>query len=440
MTKMKNLKLLFLFALCLPFVAGCSDGDDEAPYVEVSQSSFTDLDATATTLTLKITSNASWTVTSDASWCVPLKAGGEGTADVQLNIAENIDRGTRTARITVVVAGGVSSQTVTVSQKVVVPDDNYHYKLPVVFHVIYSSKSNTKQYVKTGWLETILADVNKLYKSSGVDLNLEFVLATEDPDGNKMEEPGVHRIQWANARISCREFMGYTANTPQKYIDLMWDQDRYINVCLYTFTEEGILGISTFPYTIQPDHLEGLSVLAYEVDYTNIPYPHCVSINNDYIYDHDAYYSSSDIVATLTHELGHYLGLRHAFSENDEDQTGSSDWCIDSDFCEDTPTYNKAEYDDYLLKYWGNSGTMTQADYEVLVMRNDCKHPGVTFRSTNVMDYAISDADRFTADQATRMRYVMLRSPFIPGPKIRTPEQQQPSSRTPIHFEMKAYE
>ena len=36
---------------------------------------------------------------------------------------------------------------------------------------------------------------------------------------------------------------------------------------------------------------------------------------------------------------------------------------------------------------------MTQADYEVLVMRNDCKHPGVTFRSTNVMDYAISDAD-----------------------------------------------
>lgn len=89
MTKMKNLKLLFLFALCLPFVAGCSDGDDEAPYVEVSQSSFTDLDATATTLTLKITSNASWTVTSDASWCVPLKAGGEGTADVQLNIAEN---------------------------------------------------------------------------------------------------------------------------------------------------------------------------------------------------------------------------------------------------------------------------------------------------------------------------------------------------------------
>lgn len=133
MTKMKNLKLLFLFALCLPFVAGCSDDDEEAPYVEVSQSSFTELDATATTLTLKITSNASWTVTSDASWCVPLKTGGEGTADVQLNIAENTDRGARTARITVAAAGGVSSQTITVSQKVVVPDDNYHYKLPVFF-------------------------------------------------------------------------------------------------------------------------------------------------------------------------------------------------------------------------------------------------------------------------------------------------------------------
>lgn len=436
---MKNLKLLLLFALCLPFVASCSD-DEEEPYVEVAQLQFTDLDANATTLTLKITSNTSWTLSSDASWCTPLTASGEGSADIQLNVTENTGRALRTAKVTVTAAGGLNPQTVTVSQKVVVPDNNYHYKLPVVFHVIYSSKSNTKQYVKAGWMETILADVNKLYKNSGVDLNMEFVLATEDPNGKKLEEPGVNRVQWANAKISCQEFMGYTANTPQKYIDLMWDQDRYINICVYTFAEENVLGISTFPYTIQPDYLAGLSVLAYEVDYTEIPYPHCVSINNTFIYDHDAYYSSSDIVATLTHELGHYLGLRHAFSENDEDPASGYDCCIDSDFCEDTPTYNKADYDAYLTDYLGGSGSMTQADYDILVMRNDCKHPGTTFRSTNVMDYAISDSDKFTSDQAKRMRHVMLNSPFIPGPKIRTKEQQQPTTRAAIHFDMKAYE
>lgn len=118
---MKNLKLLLLFALCLPFVASCSD-DEEDPYVEVAQSQFTDLDATATTLTLKITSNTSWTVTSDAFWCTPKTANGEGSADIQLNVTENTGRALRTAKITVMAAGATTPQTVTVSQKVVVPD------------------------------------------------------------------------------------------------------------------------------------------------------------------------------------------------------------------------------------------------------------------------------------------------------------------------------
>lgn len=39
------------------------------------------------------------------------------------------------------------------------------------------------------------------------------------------------------------------------------------------------------------------------------------------------------------------------------------------------------------------------------------------FRSTNIMDYAISDANRFTAEQAARVKYTLQHALFMPGPK-----------------------
>jgi hypothetical protein len=39
------------------------------------------------------------------------------------------------------------------------------------------------------------------------------------------------------------------------------------------------------------------------------------------------------------------------------------------------------------------------------------------------MDYAYTEANRFTPQQAARIRYVLEHSPYIPGPKVRLPEQ-----------------
>jgi hypothetical protein len=39
------------------------------------------------------------------------------------------------------------------------------------------------------------------------------------------------------------------------------------------------------------------------------------------------------------------------------------------------------------------------------------------------MDYAYTEANRFTPQQAARIRYVLEHSPYIPGPKVRMPEQ-----------------
>ena len=79
--------------------------------------------------------------------------------------------------------------------------------------------------------------------------------------------------------------------------------------------------------------------------------------------------------------LFHILGIYHAFSENDE---GIYDGCFDSDYCDDTPTYNKVKYDaDYAYTAKNDPANFT---FDYLVKRENCK-TNQTFTSTNIMDY-----------------------------------------------------
>ena len=118
---------------------------------------------------------------------------------------------------------------------------------------------------------------------------------------------------------------------------------------------------------------------------------------------------------TLAHELGHYLGLHHAFDENES--SGLSADCIDSDYCEDTPSYNRMAYMMNLKALLqeavqqGKTLSMNEA-----VKRENCK-TGQIFSSYNLMDYEISYADRLTNDQRNRIRHVLTYSPLTPGPK-----------------------
>ena len=118
---------------------------------------------------------------------------------------------------------------------------------------------------------------------------------------------------------------------------------------------------------------------------------------------------------TLAHELGHYLGLHHAFDENEDASLSSR--CVNSDYCEDTPSYDRAAYMMNLqaMIYEAQQQGKQLAMSEV-VKREDCR-TGETFSSYNLMDYEISYSDRFTPDQRRRIRHVLTYSPLIPGPK-----------------------
>jgi zinc-dependent metalloproteinase lipoprotein len=290
--------------------------------------------------------------------------------------------------------------------------DATEYEIPVVFHVFYTQKRDSIEYVKEGHLPQVLEAVNRRFANCGVDLKLQFKLAETDPQGNVMEEPGVDRQKVRIGTLSSSEFL-----KDSTYAHYMWDQTKYLNICLFKEKNKAVLGISSFPYTLHPDTLAGMPKLMEMRPASELNYPHCVYVNAQYIYDLEPEnYKTSEIVGSLCHEIAHYLGLRHAFGE--DPVTLSRDCDIDTDFCEDTPTYNKSKYDSYLLNNYPYDGIFTDELVEQLAWRTNSV-TGERFVSHNIMDYAVSYLDELTPQQCERIRYILMRSPYVPGPKVK---------------------
>lgn len=416
------MKVKYLFLLLILFIGFSScedDSDDNSPSLEVSKSTFDNISSNGATLEVTITSSDAWTVSTDASWCNLSPQKGNGNQKLTIIVEGNIEQATRTATVTVS-SNTANSKTIQISQEgASASAGEYHYELPVIFHVLYKDRTDPLQYVSQSRLADILSIVNQLYKdkTKSVDMNLTFKLAAINPDGESMNTPGVEYVQWPGSYpIDCDEFM---SDNSGKYVKYLWDPNKYINVMIYNFTSDNsgttTLGISHLPFTtIGSNYLAGLNEVKYShLEIENLNFPYCASINSSYI-DHQSSgnnYDSYDVTVTLAHELGHYLGLHHVFSET---KTGDLiNTCRDTDYCEDTPSYDKQAYDadyEYVRNYEPQNYT-----FEYLVKRTSCSEK--TFISHNIMDYSVSYSDQFTQDQRDRIRHVLTYSPLIPGPK-----------------------
>lgn len=398
----------FLLAFLILLFSSCEDRISSK--IEVSPSSFR-VGGLQTTIQLQITGDQAWTISSDAIWCTPEKSQGTGAGVVNITLMPNTTLEERTATLTVT----YDSSTITVP---VFQNGEEHYKLPIIFHVLYNDINNPIQYVEKDWIPQIIDGCNQLYANAvlndysekkGVDMNLEFTLATTDPDGNRLPEPGVNRIQWPTSAIDCEIFMNDSKNA-----SLLWDLNRYINVFLYTFTNPYVGGISHIPYATSLHPLDGLYDGDIYISDTLLSYPHCVSINNIQIYHiPENSFDTDNIITTLSHELGHYLGLYHAFgADNAEKET---DWKADTDYCDDTPNYDRASYEQWLSKYLENLAPEEPIRFSIVTKRTGST--GETFTAHNLMDYYYCWMDEFTPDQRKRVRHVLNYSPLIPGPK-----------------------
>jgi hypothetical protein len=269
-------------------------------------------------------------------------------------------------------------------------ESNTVYRIPVVMHVIHDndavgSGANLSKQVLDAQIEQINNDFRKVLGSSGdgngVDTRIEFCAATVDENGMMLAEPGINRINRVSAGWTAPPYddpgflcfffsTDYINNTVKP--ESIWDPEQYLNIwilemeCLLGFAQfpeaPGLPGIGTGNGGANTD---GVVVSSISVGSTDVPNP------ASSVYDRGR---------TLSHEIGHWLGLRHIWGDGD---------CTQDDFCADTPVANGS-----------TRGCPSGKD--------SCPNSPGLDQIENYMDYSDDLCmNIFTADQRARMEIVM---------------------------------
>lgn len=243
--------------------------------------------------------------------------------------------------------------------------------IPIVFHVITSGSGATN--VSAARVQAQLDQLNIDFRGlagsthpDNADVEIQFCLAKVDPSGATMSEYGINRITAYGAGPHNSSTIDNTIKPAT-----IWDTDDYFNVWVANLSG-GLLGWAQFP---QSSGLTGLSG-PYTASTDGVVVLH-TSLGSNASPGSGAPYNRG---RTLTHEAGHWFGLRHIWG----------DASCGNDFCADTPQSSTA-----------NGGCPTQTTCD-----------GIQDMVENYMDYT-NDAcmDIFTDDQKTRIRTVMTNSP-----------------------------
>ncbi|NAS11149.1 M43 family zinc metalloprotease [Poritiphilus flavus] len=253
-------------------------------------------------------------------------------------------------------------------------------QLPIVVHVIHNGEEiGAGPNLSTERILRQIAIINEDFRRKegtkgynehpdGADSRVEFVLAKKNPDSESFN--GINRIDASTIDV---EDLGYSPNHYSQYA--YWDPNQYINVWTTPLPAETscvVLGLATGPLTDLP----GTELLAIpqegDAEGILINWSH---FGESVINCHARY------GRTLTHEMGHYLGLLHPWGGND---------CESNDFCDDTPPVDKAVFG--RTAFEGCSGE--------------------SIMIANYMNYSDDEVmNIFTKDQVDRIRYVLKNHP-----------------------------
>ena len=416
------MRKLFLFIIAITLTA-CSDKDnDTKDGLTLSAESFV-WDEKQNEAVLTINTSGSWTISSNVEWCSPLIKKGNGRAAVPLWVTPNLGKSDRTGTLTVKSNG--KTKIVSLSQPGIESADNYEYVLPVVFHVLYNNDSDTLENVRKGWLGKMMDRVNRLYSYNKA--NVRFEMAKYDDEGNQLEEAGVTRHQVTFSEYDPKEFLSTDGKDHKLFSEYAFNIQRCINIYVFKFKDSKTMGLSDLAITPENHKLDSLQATDYLNSLENPGFPFGCCINNTYVYEtqDNGYYNPNYIVCTLAHELGHFLGLLHTFSEDE---------CNEDDACTDTPN---CDYNNYLsllemlIKAEQSAGR--ELTLEKVSERINCEDAS-TYVARNVMDYAYCFSDEFSDQQKARMKHVLNYCPSIPGPKLDVYKKTRAAVTTALPF------
>jgi hypothetical protein len=249
--------------------------------------------------------------------------------------------------------------------------------LPVVYHIItdgISASNLPDEYIQNqnDQLNLDFSNSSGSTYSVAADTEVQFCLATQNESGSTLATPGINRVtNYGNGPFGTSDFQ----NTIKP--ETQWDPTRYFNIWVGDLGS-GLLGYAQFP---TDSGLSGLPFTgAANTDGVVVTWQAVGSVANPN--PNGGPYGSG---RTLTHEAGHWLGLRHIWGD-----TGS---CGNDDFCADTPDATNS-----------NSGCPTV---------DSCPADGLgPDMVENYMDYSSDNClNTFTADQKTRIQAVLFNSP-----------------------------
>ena len=264
------------------------------------------------------------------------------------------------------------------------------YTIPIVFHVIHKGESiGSGTNISDAQILSAVEALNRDYRrtsadggiaqGAGPDTEIQFCLASVDPNGNPTS--GINRVNGTSVSGYANSGMTTGGSGNELAVKALsnWDNRYYLNI--WVVSEIGNNGADL----ANPNNFQG-GVLGFA--YLPIP-------NIQFLSDRDGVvalnlnvgndpngtqgfrlWSAGRVNRTLTHEVGHYLGLAHPFSDSNPFA------CTDGDGIGDTPNAQQANL--FSCSQTTNcSGQMTE----------------------NYMDYAPETCqNRFTTGQNNIMR------------------------------------
>lgn len=255
-------------------------------------------------------------------------------------------------------------------------------RIPVIVHVVHNGESvGSGANISRQQVQSQITVLNNDFRrkvntpghnshTDGADTEIEFVLALRDENGKALLEPGINRIDGHQSAWDREDI--------EKYLKpgTIWDPTKYMNIWVVNFGGQAshLLGYAQFPSLSNLDGLDNNGGL---------------STTDGVVIRHTAFGTTGTVQApydggrTATHEVGHWLGLRHIWGDGD---------CYEDDYCDDTPRASQANY--------------------ACKRTNSCTKFTGRDMIENYMDYTPDGCmNIFTEDQKARMRAVLSKCP-----------------------------
>ncbi|MBV6646865.1 MAG: choice-of-anchor J domain-containing protein [Cyclobacteriaceae bacterium] len=265
------------------------------------------------------------------------------------------------------------------------------YQIPVVFHIIHNGEAiGTGTNIPDQRMIDQVMILNQDFRRTNPDRDLtptaflpvaadteiEFVLAKRDPEG--LPTTGIIRKQGSQTSYRFDEDAILKAES-------YWPAEEYLNI--YVADLKDFLGWASFPFT----NLTGIN------DINNNRLTDGIVVDYKFLGNNDQTGTFESLGRVASHEIGHFLGLRHVWGDGG---------CSASDFCNDTP--------DQSVTYINQcpSGTPSSCGSDDMY--------------SNYMNYA-DDAclNIFTSCQSERMRIILENSPrrksLVSSPALEDP-------------------